>query len=35
MSDARFFGLLALLLVAALAVGFAMGWAAGEEHDDD
>lgn len=34
MTDPQFFGLLGLLSVAALAVGFVLGFCVGEENND-
>jgi hypothetical protein len=34
MSDQRFFGVLLLLSISTLVIGFVLGWASHEENDD-
>jgi hypothetical protein len=35
MSDARFFGVLMLLVVSAVVIGFVLGWAANPDDSHD
>lgn len=35
MSDARFFGVLALLAISTLVIGFVLGWSANPSDDHD